>query len=371
MVEQCYIDKDVLTAARERVNQIFNEFENICVSVSGGKDSTVLAHLVMSRAQELKRKVKVFYLDEEVEYQATIDQIQYLLFEMCPEVTEPVWWQIELNLANATSLSEGNFICWEEGKEWVRPKDARAVHAYPYTEKNIKNRRHGFGVLDAMNSFDAHQKDACILIGFRASENLSRFHAVTSNAGYKDWKWTTAQKGGNVFAYPLYDWQFTDVWKYIGENKLRYNKIYDYMWRKGLNVQDFRVSSLIHEKAFKSLVELPEFEPETFNRLIRRVEGIETANLYGKEKLGLKAQQLPKNFSSWIDYRDFLISTYPDKDKVKIFIERFENQPNSNAVARQQCRQLILNDLKNNLPVNEKTVTDKKERIVSRWKNLL
>ena len=42
-----YLDKDVLTAARERISYIFDNFEKIIVSVSGGKDSTVLCHLAL------------------------------------------------------------------------------------------------------------------------------------------------------------------------------------------------------------------------------------------------------------------------------------------------------------------------------------
>lgn len=372
MLKQVYIGKNVLTAAQERINAVFSDFENIVVSVSGGKDSTVLAHLVLSKAQELQRKVTVFFLDEEIEYQSTIEQIQYLLFEMFPAVTIPVWWQIEMKLSNATSLSAGNLVGWEDGVEWIRPKDPRSVHVYPYTKKYERNKQYGFGVFDAFKSFDAHQKNTCILLGLRAAESPSRFHAVAYNAGHKDWNWSTALKtNSNITAYPIYDWQFADVWKYIAENKIRYNKIYDYMWRKGLKVNEFRISSLIHDKAFRSLVELAEFEPETYDKIIRRVNGALTASIYGKEKLGLKAQQLPKNFKSWIDYRDFLIATYPDREKVKIFVERFKNQPNNNAVARQQCRQLVLNDKKNHFPADISKGTKIKERLVNKWKDLL
>ena len=45
MLRQVYINKTVLEAAKERISYIFDEFENIIVSVSGGKDSTVLAHM--------------------------------------------------------------------------------------------------------------------------------------------------------------------------------------------------------------------------------------------------------------------------------------------------------------------------------------
>ena len=46
MSKKVYIDKTVLQASKERVNKIFNDFEKIYISFSGGKDSSVMTHLV-------------------------------------------------------------------------------------------------------------------------------------------------------------------------------------------------------------------------------------------------------------------------------------------------------------------------------------
>jgi predicted phosphoadenosine phosphosulfate sulfurtransferase len=176
-------------------------------------------------------------------------------------------------------------------------------------------------------------------------------------------------KHGNVSFYPLYDWNFHDVWKYIYDNKLRYSKIYDFMHKKGMGIQEIRVSSLIHEKSFKALVDLPEFEPKTYDRLLKRIKGISVGNLYGKDSRMLKVQKLPKNFKTWIEYRDFLLETYPDPDKKPIFEKRFAKQLNNRYVARQQCRQLILNDYENNLPIDNKP--DPREALIQKWRELL
>src|SRR5690606_41205976 len=61
----------------------------------------------------------------------------------------------------------------------------------------------------------------------------------------------------------IYDWNVHDVWRYIHDERLRYSKIYDYQFRKGYHVNEMRVSSLIHERAFRSICDLPEFEPKT------------------------------------------------------------------------------------------------------------
>jgi len=372
MLKQVYINKTVLEAAQERISYIFDEFENIIVSISGGKDSTVLAHLTLTEANRRGRKVGLFFLDEEVVYDSTIKQVEYLM-NLYPENTIKLWLQIEFNLTNATSLTEGQLKCWEAGKHkiWMRSKRADSIQHKPWDQakETIRDKNKGFGFYDALENFQNSRRDTAFLIGLRATESPNRWRAVSKNPGYKDVYWCTKMPHGNVAFYPLYDWNFHDVWKYIYDNKLKYSKIYDYMWKKGMGLQEIRVSSLIHEKSFKALVELPEFEPKTYDRLLKRIKGISVGNLYGKDNKMLRVQSLPKNFKNWIEYRDFLLETYPDEEKKQIFIKRFSKHLNNNYVARQQCRQLVLNDYENNLPIDNRP--DPREETIKKWRELL
>jgi len=372
MLRQVYVNKTVLEAAKERISYIFDEFENIVVSISGGKDSTVLAHLALTEAHKRNRKIGIFFLDEEVVYESTIKQIEYIM-NLYPENTIPLWLQVEFNLTNATSLTEGQLICWEAGKSkiWMRPKNQISIKHKPWdpVKETVRDKNKGFGFYDAIENFENSRQNTAFLVGLRATESPNRWRAVSKNPGYKNIYWCTKMTNGNVSFYPLYDWNFHDVWKYIYDNKLRYSKIYDYMWKKGMGLQEIRVSSLIHEKSFKALVELPEFEPKTYDRLLKRIKGISVGNLYGKDRALMRVQKLPKNFKSWIEYRDFLLETYPDETKKEIFIKRFSKHLNNSYVARQQCRQLVLNDYENNLPVDNKP--DPREETIRKWRELL
>ena len=372
MLKQVYISKNVLDSARERMVYVFDEFENIVVSISGGKDSTVLSHLALSEANRRGRKIGVFFLDEEVVYDSTIKQIEYIL-GLYPENTIPLWLQIEFNLTNATSLSEGQLMSWEKGKHkiWMRSKHPQTIQHKPWdmASETVRDKNKGFGFYDALENFQNSRENTAFLVGLRATESPNRWRAVSKNPGYKNVFWCTKQKNGNVSFYPLYDWNFHDIWKYIYDNKLKYSKIYDFMYKKGMGIQEIRVSSLIHEKSFKALVDLPEFEPKTYDRLLKRVKGISIGNLYGKDSKMLRASKLPKNFKTWIEYRDFLLETYPDQEKKEIFVKRFGKHLNNRYVARQQCRQLVLNDYENNLPVDNKT--DPREALIQKWRELL
>ena len=118
LLKQVYIDKNVVESAKARIAYIFDEFDNIVVSISGGKDSTVLAYMALQEAHRRKRRIGLFFLDEEVVYDSTIEQIEYLM-NLHPENTIPLWLQIEFHLTNATSLTEAQLICWERGKHKI------------------------------------------------------------------------------------------------------------------------------------------------------------------------------------------------------------------------------------------------------------
>lgn len=369
---QIYTNKDVLTAARERIAYIFDRYENVIVSISGGKDSTVTAHLALSEARRRGRRVGLFFLDEEVVYESTVEQIRYLM-SVYPENTIKLWLQIEFALTNATSTEEGQLICWEAGKHkiWMRPKEPDSIQHKPWDrgKETVRDKNKGFGFYDALENFENSRRDTAFLCGIRAIESMNRWRACARNICAANVHWGTDRKNGNVTLYPIYDWNFTDVWRYISENKIRYSKIYDYQYQIGLGLNEIRVSSLIHEKSFKALVELPRFEPKTYDRLCKRLKGIRWGNEYGKNAKVMRCRKLPDNFETWIQYRDFLLQTYQDESKKPIFEKRFSRQLNNNFVARQQCRQLVLNDYENNLPIDNQE--DPLLKRVEYWRNVL
>lgn len=355
---------------------IFDQFEKIIVSISGGKDSTVLAHLALLEANKRGRKIGMFCLDEEVMYQSSIDQVEYLM-NLYPENTEKYWLQIEFNLTNATSLTETQLKCWEQGKhkDWMRSKRADAIHTrlWDLSTQTVRDKNKGFGFYDAIENFERCFSDTAFLVGLRAAgESPNRWRAMVKNPvniGGKNVYWATKKEKGSAAMYPIYDWNFHDVWRYIADTGVRYSKIYDYQFKKGFGISEMRVSSLIHERSFKSLCELPEFEPKTYEKLCKRIKGIEFAQETAKSRVMFKVQKLPKNFSGWRPYRDFLLQTYLDLSKRWIFERRFSRHLDNEYVARQQCRQLVLNDYENNIAIDNKP--DPREALINYYKSVL
>ena len=350
MLKQVYISQNVVDAARARIAYIFDEFRDIIVSVSGGKDSTVLCWLALEEARRRGRKIGIFFIDEEAVYQSTVEQVEWLM-NLYPENTIRLWLQFPFRLTNATSVAEGQLICWEEGKHqiWMRPKLPYAIQHMPWPRETetARDKNKGFGFYDVIENFQRQRRNTAFLVGLRAVESMNRFRAVSKNPGYKDVFWATKCGGeGSASFYPLYDWNFHDIWKFVYDNGIRYSRIYDYQFKKGMGIQEIRVSSLIHEKSFKALVELPEFEPKTYDRLCKRIKGIQVGHLYGKDAKMAARAAAAKELRELAGIPRFPAGHVFGRQQAVDLRAALERQLDNNYVARQQCRQLILNDLR-------------------------
>ncbi len=355
-----YLDTNVLEESQKRISYIFDEFEEIIVSVSSGKDSTVLYYLALEEAIKRDRKIKVFFLDQEAEYKSIIDVIEKIMIH--PNVI-PMWYQVEIYLTNATSSKNDLFLAWDNKADWIRNKNEISI-------KNIDG-KYPKRFYDFFEWFEKNHKiKTANLIGLRAEESLNRFRAISKNPAYKGINWSSKTKNNLAFKfYPIYDWSVGDIWKYISDSNVEYNKIYDLMFQNNHGYYNtMRVSNLIHEKSFKSLIDLQVLEPDTYQKIINRIDGTHCASIYANDMFLYNVQSLPKGFESWIDYRDYLLSTLETTEEKKQRIKGRFKETDSISIIKKQIRQILLNDWENNLPV---TKEKSKQDIFKRWRLIL
>ncbi len=356
-----YRNETVLEAARKRIARVFDAFERIVVSVSSGKDSTCLYHLCLQEAERRDRQIVVFFLDQEAEYQGTVDLMRVMMRH--PRVI-PWWYQVPIAMTNATSYREDRLAAWESGETWMRDREPNAIAAI---DGDYPHRFYPF--LDWI----ARQQDepTAFMVGLRSKESMNRFRAVTKNPGYDGIPWSTKTKNPAVFNfYPIYDWTFGDVWKFIADEGVPYNRVYDRMFcLRGKRIRDVRISNLIHEKSFSCLTELQEIEPETYERLMARIAGTACAARYARDQHIYAADTLPAGFATWHAYRDYLLDSTPYEHRDR-FVARFAKQPGDETVYRQQCHQLLINDWENSIPVDTKKQA-KYAATLEKWKDLL
>ena len=112
---------DVLAAAKQRIEETFNDFEKVYLSFSAGKDSTVMMHLACEEARKRKRKIGILLVDLEGQYKLTIDHALKMVEEY-EDVIDLHWICLPISLRNAVSVYEPKWICWDKNKkeDWIR-----------------------------------------------------------------------------------------------------------------------------------------------------------------------------------------------------------------------------------------------------------
>jgi predicted phosphoadenosine phosphosulfate sulfurtransferase len=311
---------DVLTAARQRVSWTFDNYERVYVSFSGGKDSTVMLHLVMDEAIKRNRTVGILFIDLEGQYRVTIEHIAKC-YEMYAANCEPYWVALPIHLRNAVSVYETHWICWDKEKEpaWVRRPPEMAITDsghFPFFHAGMEFEEF---VPEFGDWYAGEQSSACF-VGIRTDESLNRFRTIASKSKGRigSYQWTTVVTSKTVNIYPLYDWRTEDLWTYQGRNPDKpYNGLYDLMYKAGLTIHQMRICQPYGDDQRRGLWLFHLIEPETWARVVARVNGANGGALYIQETgnvTGYRAISKPDGHT-WESFARLLVSSMPPKTK--------------------------------------------------------
>jgi predicted phosphoadenosine phosphosulfate sulfurtransferase len=317
---------NVLVASKERIEWTFDNFERIYVAFSGGKDSTVMLHLVMDEAIKRNRTVGVCFIDLEGQYKITIDH-SLECFEMYSDNIEPFWCCLPVHLRNAVSVYEPFWIPWEKEKKdaWIRQPPENSitdVEFFPFFRKGMEFEE----FVPEFGEWYSQGKLCACFVGIRTDESLNRFRTIASasktTAGGK--QWTTKVKETVFNSYPIYDWKTSDIWIYHAKNEEKpYNKLYDYMHKAGLSIHQMRICQPYGDDQRRGLWLFHLIEPETWARVVARVNGANGGALYVQEWgniNGYRRITKPPGHN-WESFSRLLIGSMPPKTK-----EHFENK---------------------------------------------
>lgn len=364
-----YLGINVLEAARQRIAWVFDTFPRIYVSFSAGKDSSVMLHLVMDEAIKRRRKVGVLLVDLEGQYQLTIEHAQHM-FDLYADHIEPYWTCLPIALRNAVSQYEPKWTCWEPGREsdWIRhsPQMAITEHSYFSFYKYAMEFEEfvpAFG-----HWYSQGQLTACF-VGIRTGESLNRWRTIAGHGTkFEGRNWTnyTGETTWNI--YPIYDWTTQDIWTYNGKYNMPYNRLYDRMHQAGLSLHQQRICQPYGDDQRKGLWLFHIIEPETWARVVARVNGANQGALYAQESgniLGRIRIDKPTGHT-WQSFALMLLESMPPKsrehykDKIAIFLkwwmdrgypngipdEGDSNDESSKAIPswRRVCKVLLRND---------------------------
>jgi predicted phosphoadenosine phosphosulfate sulfurtransferase len=323
----------VYEATQKRLDFIFSEFEYVYVSFSGGKDSGVLLNLTIDYVRKNcpGKRLGVFHVDYEAQYKFTTDYVKEI-FESLPDFCDKYWVAIPLTVPCCTSMFENHWIPWNEVDKdiWVRPLPEGSINIYNHEFDFYK-----YGMLDYefQKRFGdwiqrkTGKKTAC-LIGVRSDESIDRRIMLANRFNerkYKNILWSTGGVSDNCLQYnfyPIHDWQVEDIWTYNGRFNKPYNKLYDLFYQAGLGINQMRVASPFLSQGLKTLHLYKVIEPNTWGRVVSRVNGVNFAGIYGgTTAMGWKSITKPKNHT-WKSYLEFLLSTLPEETR-KNYIKKF------------------------------------------------
>lgn len=320
---------DTLTAARQRIADTFEQFPRVYCSLSAGKDSTVMMHLIADEARRVGRTFGVLLIDLEGQYKLTIDHAEAMLDEYADVIDEEHWVCLPMSLRNAVSVYEPKWQCWDPDREeaWIRrpPNRAGAVTdptTYPFFHR-------GMEFEDFMVLFGDHygrgEKTAC-LVGIRADESLNRFRTIASTrkTTWGGRQWTSKVTDDTYNVYPIYDMTVQDIWTYHGKNpEKRHNELYDRMHLAGLKPSQMRICQPYGDDQRRGLWLFHLIEPETWARVVARVNGANGGALYVQEWGSINGyRKITKPAGhTWQTFAELLVASMPPSTE-----EQFRNK---------------------------------------------
>lgn len=230
-----YVNK--LMKTQEYLQSIIDKY-NSYVAFSGGKDSWVMLHMLL----QYKPDIPVMFANSGNEYPDTIDFIDYI-----EKLYNLNLYEIETSMS-MTEIYEkvGAYQFKESDVTWAAREPKRILIYEPANE--MKKMGHN-----------------AVFMGLRAEESKGRKINYKKN-GLE----YLCQYDGITHINPLSNWTIDDIWAYIVQNDIPYNRIYDKPWKNGR--RDIRVATYSGRTSITEgrWLFIKMFYPELWNEFIKK-----------------------------------------------------------------------------------------------------
>lgn len=308
-----YQDVNVYEEALNRIRYIYDRFDKVVVSFSGGKDSTAVLNCALKVARERNQlPLDVVFFDEEAIHPPTIEYVKRVAD--LPEINLQ-WYCLEFKHRNACSNEEPFWYTWDKEKKelWVREKPEWAINYHPKFVKGMTFQEF------APHLYDRSDGSVAMMTGIRTQESLRRYQVIAKkkNEAFINSKSEGSQNQYRCF--PVYDWSSEDVWLAVHKFNWDYNRTYDIFNQTKL-YGDFlhqRVCPPYGEEPLRGLWVYAECFPEMWHKMISRVKGAATAWRYGNTELYSSAKSKPDHIT-WQEYLNVVIDSYDHDAKNEV-----------------------------------------------------
>ncbi|ELA69004.1 MULTISPECIES: DUF3440 domain-containing protein [Enterococcus] len=325
-----FLNKNVYDLIMDRLDYIFSCFDHVVIAFSGGKDSGILLELVYQYYEHssYRNKVSIYHIDYEGNYVHTLEYVKrsmkkydaFNYYHIC----------LPISASCGISMYQSTWLPWDPEKKelWVHDPPENAIilenHNFDFFRIGMKDYDFQQKLGEWLHRENNAERTA-VLVGLRAQESLNRHNAVTrnnSNTMYETIRYSKKVYPNIFNFYPLYDWKVEDIWTAYSKFGWDYNKIYDLYYQAGISLHDMRLANPFHNCGVHALKLYRAIEPDTWGKLLGRVNGANFSAIYGGTKaMGYRNVSLPEGHT-WKSYVNFLLSVLPEKIR-QIYLKKF------------------------------------------------
>jgi predicted phosphoadenosine phosphosulfate sulfurtransferase len=277
-----------------------------------------MLHLVAAEARRRGRSFGVLLIDLEAQYKLTIDHAETCR-AMYADCSEWFWVCLPVALRNAVSMYQPKWLCWDPAaeKSWIRhpPGDAITKHdAFPFFMAGMEFEE----LVPLFGQWYGQGEPTACFVGIRTDESLNRFRTIASQSKERldDLGYTTRVIDRVFNFYPIYDWRTEDLWTWHARNPgMPHNRLYDLMHKAGLSIHMMRICQPYGDDQRRGLWLYHLIEPETWGKVVARVNGANSGALYVQEQgnvTGYGKVTLPPGHT-WRSFADLLLRSLPSK----------------------------------------------------------
>jgi predicted phosphoadenosine phosphosulfate sulfurtransferase len=307
LAKRVVVEENVYELARQRMVDIFDRFDTVSVSFSGGKDSTACLHLAYEEAARRGRlPLDVVFFDEEAIPYQTEEYVRRV--SQWPGISLR-WFCLPVEHRNACSRESPYWYPWapEAADKWVRPLPPEAITTLAGFDHLTPANRMSIPDMCGLLYDPAIHGNVGMILGIRAQESFYRLRALLKKRhdNYFMMALGPTAKGNLWKVYPIYDWKTEDVWTAPDKFGWDYNRGYDVLEQLGVPQSMQRCSPAYGEEPLQKLWTYHAAFPEIWDRMATRVPGANTAAKYALTELYSYGSTLEKP-AEWT-WEEFLL----------------------------------------------------------------
>lgn len=313
------VDKNVWDLALERTDYAFDQFDEISVMFSGGKDSTATLNVVLEVATRRGYgPVRVIFFDEEA---IPIQTEEYVRRVAARGEINLEWYCLPVQHRNACSRRSPYWWPWAPEAEdlWVRPMPPEAITQLDRFPSEPPEAR--LTIPQTNGLLYPGKATQAVFMGIRAQESITRRRAVTAKQteNFIVLMDDLTDRGNAWKIYPIYDWKTEDTWTAPQRFGWDYNRAYDVMELAGLSHPQQRISPAYGEEPLEKLWTYASCFPEVWDRMQHRVPGAAAAGRYATTELwSYGATPPPPEGVTFQDHVLHYIGKWPEPHRTQV-----------------------------------------------------